>query len=159
MGQTTNCIVYHRWRLIFARIDDSIVLGHLRRIFHVSPASSGSLTLGHRWRRGYYKMVCRWIVCWCGSYGNVHHRIRMYIIHWRCHKTAAAITSFVLLMALNPEIQSKAQSEIDLAFGDSMFREHSDIPNPDNVRKLKYLTALFKELLRYAPVGNLGDCG
>ncbi|RXW15812.1 hypothetical protein EST38_g10040 [Candolleomyces aberdarensis] len=97
--------------------------------------------------------------------------------------TVAAIISFILLMALNPEVQKKAQQEIRDAFGDALWdileQEHHSTGNmtmtqappirrtevrheelQDNVdlsriSRLPYLNAIMKEVLRFAPVGNL----
>lgn len=58
--------------------------------------------------------------------------------------------SFVLLMALHPEIQRCAQTEIDEVVG------LDNIPDVGCLDKLVYLTAVYKEVLRYAPIANLG---
>lgn len=52
-------------------------------------------------------------------------------------------------MALYPEVQDKLQAEIDTAVG----REH--LPHPSPLGRLPYLSAVMKEVLRFAPVGNL----
>ncbi|KAJ2918715.1 hypothetical protein MD484_g1677, partial [Candolleomyces efflorescens] len=89
--------------------------------------------------------------------------------------TVAAIISFILLMALNPEVQKKAQSEIHETFGDALVALSDNIESPhtppntrlqdnDNnstvvdlthISRLPYLNAIMKEVLRFAPVGNL----
>ncbi|KAJ7216242.1 cytochrome P450, partial [Mycena rebaudengoi] len=66
------------------------------------------------------------------------------------HTTAAAMTTFFLLMSQNPEIQKKAQAEIDKAIG----RER--LLNGEDQASLPYITALLKETLRFAPVAPLG---
>ncbi|KAF7350381.1 Cytochrome P450 [Mycena venus] len=66
------------------------------------------------------------------------------------HTTAAAMTTFFLLMSQNPEIQKTAQAEIDKATG----RER--LLNGDDQASLPYVTALLKETLRFAPVAPLG---
>ncbi|KAF4616877.1 hypothetical protein D9613_008925 [Agrocybe pediades] len=93
-----------------------------------------------------YEDIIKW--CAAGLYAGAADTI------------VSAMISFVLLMALHPEIQSKAQSEIERAFPDYTWvkdqsSSNSNLPNPDEVRKLEYLDAIFKEVLRYAPVGNL----
>lgn len=92
-------------------------------------------------------------------------------------------------MALNPEVQQKAQHEIREAFGDAalwdVLEQDSMMQTPpirrtetvDKVRhasedlqdtvqdtvdlshvsRLPYLNAIMKEVLRFAPVGNLGQ--
>ncbi|KAJ3506940.1 hypothetical protein NLJ89_g6580 [Agrocybe chaxingu] len=74
--------------------------------------------------------------------------------------TVSALTSFVLLMALYPEVQRKAGQEIDIVLGiedgsvDSS-RFSSPISDMEQLGALGYLQAVMKEVLRYAPVGNL----
>ncbi|KAF9529950.1 cytochrome P450 [Crepidotus variabilis] len=64
--------------------------------------------------------------------------------------TVSALTSFVLLMALHPEEQKKAQLEVD-----QEFRSNFDFVDVTKVHKLSYLDAVLKEVLRFAPVGNM----
>jgi cytochrome P450 len=52
-------------------------------------------------------------------------------------------------MALYPEVQRKIQVEIDSV----VEREH--LPHPSDLGRLTYLSAVVKEILRFAPVGNL----
>jgi len=52
-------------------------------------------------------------------------------------------------MALYPEVQSKVQAEVDAVVG----REH--LLYPSDLGHLTYLLAVLKEVLRFAPVGNL----
>uniref|UniRef100_A0A8H8CER6 Cytochrome P450 n=1 Tax=Psilocybe cubensis TaxID=181762 RepID=A0A8H8CER6_PSICU len=68
---------------------------------------------------------------------------------------ASAITSFVLLMAIHPNIQLKAQAELSSLSERYSFMDVSEVPDPVAIFQLPYLTAILKELLRYAPVGNL----
>ncbi|CAA7257444.1 unnamed protein product [Cyclocybe aegerita] len=74
--------------------------------------------------------------------------------------TVSALTSFVLLMALYPEVQRKAQQEIDIVLGveDGSIGPYdvsSPISDMENLGALDYLQAVMKEVLRFAPVGNL----
>ncbi|EAU83008.2 cytochrome P450 [Coprinopsis cinerea okayama7 len=90
--------------------------------------------------------------------------------------TVSAIISFILLMALYPEVQWKAQNEVSGAVGkhrssitaaDSeehgppSSREHHPDQTPSfdislsEIHQMPYLNAILKELLRFAPVGNL----
>lgn len=61
-------------------------------------------------------------------------------------------------MALHPEVQMKAQVEIRAAFGDTLGaadeKEDFDL---SQISRLPYLQAILKEILRFAPVGNLGE--
>ncbi|KAJ7723729.1 cytochrome P450 [Mycena maculata] len=61
--------------------------------------------------------------------------------------TVSATISFVMLMALHPAVQKRAQAEIDSIT--------SGIPQFADVYRLPYLLAVLKEVMRYAPVANL----
>ena len=52
-------------------------------------------------------------------------------------------------MTLYPEVQKKAQDEIDAVIG------HNRLPTLDDFDKLPYVNALCTELLRWQPVGGL----
>jgi hypothetical protein len=62
----------------------------------------------------------------------------------------SAILSFVLLMALHPDVQRRIQTELDDVIG----CDH--LPHPSDLNHLPYLMAVLKEVLRYAPIANLG---
>ena len=53
-------------------------------------------------------------------------------------------------MTMHPEIQHKAQAEIDRVIGSDRLPTLADQPN------LPYVNALVKEVLRWNPVGPLG---
>ena len=53
-------------------------------------------------------------------------------------------------MTMHPEIQRKAQAEIDRVVGNDRFPTLADQP------KLPYVDAVAKEVLRWRPVGPLG---
>lgn len=55
---------------------------------------------------------------------------------------------FFLAMLLHPEIQKKAQEEIDRVVGDSRLPTHEDR------KTLPYVTAIVDETLRWEPVGS-----
>ncbi|TFK49211.1 cytochrome P450 [Heliocybe sulcata] len=63
--------------------------------------------------------------------------------------TFSALTSFVLLMAVHPDVQERARSEIIEIDGVSQLPSVSDLP------KFVYLAAVLKEVLRSAPVAPL----
>ena len=67
-----------------------------------------------------------------------------------CLETVSALLSFVMLMALHPNVQRRAQEEIDSSVG------HGQPPTLADTRHLEYLTCVMKEVLRFAPVGPLG---
>jgi len=64
-------------------------------------------------------------------------------------QTVSAMTTFLLLMTLHPEVQKKAQAEIDQVAIDRL-------PTLDDYDSLPYTKALVKETLRWSPVVPLG---
>lgn len=64
--------------------------------------------------------------------------------------TVSAICSFYLAMALYPEVQKKAQAEIDEVVGSERLPSFADRD------RLPYVEALIKEVLRWNPVAPLG---
>lgn len=58
--------------------------------------------------------------------------------------------AFFLAMALHPEVQKKAQEELDAVVGSSRLPNFSDRPS------LPYLSAVVKELLRWHIVTPIG---
>lgn len=67
-------------------------------------------------------------------------------------QTVSAIYSFFLAMVLNPEIQRKAQEEIDSVVGNDRLPSYSDRDN------LPYVNAVLKETLRFFPIVPMGQC-
>jgi cytochrome P450 len=65
-------------------------------------------------------------------------------------QTVSAMTSFFYLMEMNPEVQKRAQADIDKVTGGSR------LPIPDDEEKLPYIVALIKEVIRWNPVAPLG---
>ncbi|KAJ7117145.1 cytochrome P450 [Mycena epipterygia] len=61
--------------------------------------------------------------------------------------TVSATISFIMLMALHPSVQARAQAELDSAI--------SGPPRVRDVSHLSYLLAVMKEVIRYAPVANM----
>ena len=55
-------------------------------------------------------------------------------------------------MALHPEVQRKAQEQLDSVIGTDR------LPNLDDVTALPYVEAIVKELFRWHPVTPLGMC-
>ncbi|KAI0714200.1 cytochrome P450 [Cerioporus squamosus] len=64
--------------------------------------------------------------------------------------TNAAMQAFLLAMAMYPEVQKKAQKELDAALGFGRLPEFSDRPS------LPYIQAIVKELLRWHVVTPVG---
>ena len=60
------------------------------------------------------------------------------------------MTSFFLAMTLFPEVQRKAQAEIDAVVGPDR------LPNLNDRSSLPYVEAVIKEVLRWQPVLPLG---
>jgi len=65
--------------------------------------------------------------------------------------TVSANASFFLLMSLYPEVQRKAQEEIDRVVG------HDRLPNAQDRNHLPYVDAIMKEVMRLNPVAPLGE--
>ena len=65
-------------------------------------------------------------------------------------QTVAAITTFFLCMMQNPEVQRKAQEEIDSVIGNGR------LPAMKDRESLPYINALLKETLRWYPIAPLG---
>lgn len=64
--------------------------------------------------------------------------------------TVATLSSFCLAMILHPEVQKKAQEEIDRIVGVDRLPSFSDRAN------LPYVDAMVKESLRWHPIGPMG---
>ncbi|KAJ6502264.1 cytochrome P450 [Mycena sanguinolenta] len=64
--------------------------------------------------------------------------------------TACAMYTFFLQMALHPEIQAKAQAELDAVVGNHR------LPSYDDRESLPYINAITKEVFRFHPVGPMG---
>jgi cytochrome P450 len=68
-----------------------------------------------------------------------------------CSQTVSSLSSFFLAMALHPEVQIKAQAELDAVIGSGRLPDYSDRPS------LPYINATVKEVLRWNPVAPLGE--
>lgn len=64
--------------------------------------------------------------------------------------TVSTLTSFFMLMALHPEIQRRAQQELDKVLAEGSMPDFSDRP------RLPYIEALCRELFRWHPVAPQG---
>ncbi|KAI9451145.1 cytochrome P450 oxidoreductase [Lactarius psammicola] len=62
----------------------------------------------------------------------------------------ATVSTFILAMVLFPDVQLKAQEEIDRVVGSGR------LPNFNDREHLPYLSALYKELLRWHVIGPMG---
>ncbi|KAI0029194.1 cytochrome P450 [Vararia minispora EC-137] len=63
--------------------------------------------------------------------------------------TVSAMHTFILSMTLNPDVQRKAQAEVDAVVGRDRFPTLADRPH------LPYVEAVFKETLRWQPIAPL----
>ena len=61
----------------------------------------------------------------------------------------SATMSFILAMTLNPEIQKKAQAEIDLVIGNDR------LPSAEDYEQLPYVQAVMSEVYRFHPVAPM----
>ncbi|KAI0061732.1 cytochrome P450 [Artomyces pyxidatus] len=66
------------------------------------------------------------------------------------HTTASILRTFLLALALNPDVQQKAQAELDQVLGSAR------LPDYEDRRRLPYIEAICKELLRWRLVLPLG---
>ncbi|KIY65143.1 cytochrome P450 [Cylindrobasidium torrendii FP15055 ss-10] len=64
--------------------------------------------------------------------------------------TAGTLTVFILAMSLYPEVQVRAQEEIDAVVG------RDRLPNASDAATLPYVSAIVKETLRWRPIAPLG---
>lgn len=64
--------------------------------------------------------------------------------------TVSLMTSFVYLMVTNPDVQARAQADVD------QVTKGERLPTQDDEASLPYITAIIKEALRWAPVAPLG---
>ncbi|KAJ7259513.1 cytochrome P450 [Mycena haematopus] len=71
-------------------------------------------------------------------------------LHYRSHHTVSALASFFFAMATHPEVQKKAQTEIDTVVGTDRLPEFEDRPS------LPFVEALYREVTRWKPVAPLG---
>ena len=65
--------------------------------------------------------------------------------------TVSANGSFFQLMSRYPEVQRKAQEEIDRVVG------HDRLPSAQDKKDLPYVNAIMKEVMRLNPVAPLGE--
>ncbi|KAK2000748.1 cytochrome P450 [Colletotrichum falcatum] len=70
--------------------------------------------------------------------------------HGGSDTTVATIFAFYMAMTLHPDVQSKAQEEIDRVVGSER------LPTPDDRDSLPYIDAVVKETIRWWPVGPMG---
>ncbi|KIY65192.1 cytochrome P450 [Cylindrobasidium torrendii FP15055 ss-10] len=64
--------------------------------------------------------------------------------------SAATLDSLILALVKNPEVQRKAQAEIDTVVGDAR------LPNFEDRKSMPYVEAIYRELIRWAPAAPMG---
>lgn len=64
-------------------------------------------------------------------------------------QTVSAMTSFFHLMSTHPDIQKRAQAEIDHAAA-------GRLPTLDDQKVMPYVRAMVKEIIRWGPIAPLG---
>ena len=79
-----------------------------------------------------------------------HQKFEMYQSLIITFQTVTATISFVVAMLLYPDIQKKAQEELDSVTG----RER--LPTFDDRPRLPFIDAVCKEILRWRPVTPVG---
>jgi cytochrome P450 len=60
--------------------------------------------------------------------------------------------TYVLAMVMHPEVQRKAQEEVDRVIGKDR------LPRADDLDKLPYLDAVLKEVMRWHTVACISTC-
>lgn len=73
-----------------------------------------------------------------------------YFFNARDTQTVSAITTFFLAMTRNPEVQKRAQREIDAVIGSDR------LPTIADRDSLPYIRALVSEVFRWHPIAPIG---
>ncbi|GJC89981.1 O-methylsterigmatocystin oxidoreductase [Colletotrichum liriopes] len=82
------------------------------------------------------------------DFNNKHSAMALY--GGGADTTVSSIATFFLAMMVYPEVQQKAQAEIDRVVGQER------LPNIHDLEKLPYIEAVAKELMRWHPIGPMG---
>ena len=87
------------------------------------------------------------------SAGSDTVRVSHYPVHFllsNIMKTVSSMTSFFLALTLFPQVQRRAQAELDIVVG------RDRLPTFDDRPRLPYIEALCKELMRWQMVTPIG---
>jgi Cytochrome P450 len=109
-------------------------------------------TIWSRQRRGRRRNYsqCRWYVIYCRNCNGMYQIVRGHVNHYLTslsdRQSATVLTSFILAMVLYPEIQKKAQKELDAVVGTDR------LPTFEDRAQLPYVSALCQEIQRWRPV-------
>lgn len=66
------------------------------------------------------------------------------------YQTASSIVAFLIAMVSYPEIQKRAQEDIDRVTG------RQRLPDYDDQKSVPYIQAIIREVLRWRPITPLG---
>jgi cytochrome P450 len=88
------------------------------------------------------------LVRWCGHGKGFSEALVKAAIYFL--QTASSLGTFFCAMAMFPEVQAKAQRDIDLIIGSER------LVNFDDMSSLPYIEALRREAMRWRPVAPLG---
>ncbi|KAF8895098.1 cytochrome P450 [Infundibulicybe gibba] len=84
------------------------------------------------------------------EYENSYKNVSMTAYAGGAETTVSAVATFFCAMAINPDVQRKAQHEIDVVVGNGRLPESGDRPS------LPYVEAIYREIMRWRPVLPLG---
>ncbi|KAF8895097.1 cytochrome P450 [Infundibulicybe gibba] len=84
------------------------------------------------------------------EYENVLKGVSMVAYAAGADTTSSFVATFFYAMAINPDVQRKAQREIDAVVGNDRLPEPRDRPS------LPYVEAIYREVMRWRPVVPLG---
>jgi cytochrome P450 len=70
--------------------------------------------------------------------------------------TACYMANFFLAMTIFPDVQRRAQEELDALLGAKVPGEPTRLPEFEDKGKLPYVEAMIKEIHRWAPAGPIG---
>ncbi|KAH7325300.1 cytochrome P450 [Rhizoctonia solani] len=90
---------------------------------------------------------------WIRQLASVQHSYLYLHMKAGAETTSNVILIFVIAMMLYPEVQQKAQTEIDEVIGDSR------LPVMEDRHQLPYTNRLIQEVLRWCPVTPIGQSG
>lgn len=81
---------------------------------------------------------------------RVRHSSLANFLTGTLEQTVSVIMSFILAMVLYPDVQKRAQAELDAVIGTDR------LPNFGDQSDLPYIDCIVSESLRWNPVANLG---
>lgn len=88
----------------------------------------------------------------CGHCRSFSFHFFVILVISRSQQTPSSMTAFILAMLLRPEVQARAQRELDTVLGPSWTR----LPTFADRARLPYIQAIVLEVLRWNPAVPLG---